>query len=190
MSSLNDIIQRVKAHPMLAGSPFIQMAEDHFGFIISQLLFEVLNELAEEHASDINLRHYLMSDPATTTAALSGTGVADLSVLITGSGLLLGALQYGNIFHPDNSMPLVPTGNAAAGRLPGNYDLMFLHYWLQGSNLHTRSIDNNATPLVGNLSFAVPCVPTLANINPQLVDEAVAKLVGRLRVMPPVETKA
>lgn len=189
MSSLNDIIQRVKAHPALAGSPFITMADDHFAFVISQLLFEVLNELGGEYASDLNLRHYLISDSATTTVALDGAGVADLATLVTSNGLLLGALQYGNIFHPDNSMPLVPVGNAAAGRLPGNYDAMFLHYWLEGTKLHTRSLDNNQTPLAGNLSFAVPVVPTIAAL-PPVIDDAVERLVNRLRAMPPVETKA
>src|SRR4051812_18773753 len=98
MSVLNDIIQRVKAHPLITGSAFDSMSADNFAFSVSQLLFPVLTELGEKYGVQPLTKHYLLTDPASTTVILDGSGVADLTAQIAG-GLLIGAHRQAKIYH-------------------------------------------------------------------------------------------
>lgn len=184
---LNDLIQRVRSHPGLP-SGMSAMGDDDFAFAVGQLVFPVLNDLCEHVAADRNKRHYIFTDPLSVVATLDGSGNADLSTLITGNGILLESLKYGNIFPPVASgitQPFRMLDNAGQGQLSGAYDALILKCWLEGTVLHTKSQDNNATPLVGDISFEVPHVPGLDALNVQLEDELVDRVVLRLRGIEP-----
>lgn len=141
------------------------------------LVDSALRQLAYDVARDQSLRHYLMSNPATTQAILDADGVADLTPLVTTSPrILLECLQYGDV-HPDPSwdsqQPLREVSDMGPGLLAGAYDALIYHYWLEGMNLNTRSPDNNETPLVGTISFRTPYWPTLAQLPNSLVQKLV-----------------
>lgn len=178
---LNDLIQRVRAHPGIADSAVGKTSDDNFAFVVAQLVPSVLNQLSESTGQIIDKRNYVMSDPLSAIAPLDDEGKADLTDLIAEEGILLERLRFGEIKHPDSPYPMVPLANSAEGLLPGNWDRLFLHYWVVGSVLQTKSKNNNQTPLTGDISFAVPCVGGLDTLNPQLVDELVSLLVIRLR---------
>jgi hypothetical protein len=179
---LNDLIQRVRAHPELAGHEPTKMPEDNFGHMVAQLVPSVLQDLSESVGMDIGFkRGYTFSDPATTTATLGLDGTVDLVTLTAQNGLLIENLKFGEIRHPDYAFPLIPEGSSFEGALPGNFDKTFGHYWMVGTVIHTRSQDSNATPLTGDLSFACPRVAGLDSLNVQLEDDLTEAIVMRLK---------
>lgn len=179
---LNDLAQRVRSHPGIAGGAFAGLAPEDFDYAVAQVVISVLQDIGETVGRSLGTkRHYTFTDPATVTIALGVDGSADLTALIASSGLLLENLKYGEIRHPDSAFPLVPCGSSAEGSLPGNFDLIFLHYWLVGRSICTRSADANTTPLTGSLSFACPRVNGLDDISPQLEDDVVDAVVLRLK---------
>lgn len=141
------------------------------------LVDSALRQLAYDVARDPNLRNWLMTDQATTTAILDADGVADLTTLITTPRILLECLQYGEIFPPVNAnystQPFRMIDNEGAGQLAGAYDSLVYKAWLHGTDLHTRSGDSNVTPLVGSISFSVPYWPTIAQLPNSLVQKLV-----------------
>lgn len=181
MANLNDILQRVRAHPGVP-APIRDMGDNELAFTISQVLFPCLDELSSRLGADVFKKHYGFTDPAVVTATLDGNGVVDLAPVIIAHGLLIESLQNGEIRHPSSSQPLVRQAHAGAG--PGNYDKIYLHYWLVGMKLHTRSADNNQTPLTGDLSFACPRQQALDTLNPNQDGTLVDMLVARLRGAP------
>ena len=141
------------------------------------LVDSALRQLAYDVAKDPSTRQWLMTDPSTTTATLDGDGIADLSTLITTPRILLECLQYGDIFPPVN--PAYPTqpfrlvDQTGMIQLAGNYDALVLKATVDGHTLKTKSPDNNATPLVGTISFQVPYWPTIAQLPEPLVEDLV-----------------
>lgn len=138
---------------------------------------KALQKLAEYAGKHPTKRRYTFSDPATTTVTLEADGSADLTSL-SDAGLLLDLLEYGEITHLDfPGIPLVPDRSTAQGALPGNFDQVFPHFWLVGMRIFTRSGDSNATPLVGDLSFACPQVKAVTALASQLNDELIDQIV-------------
>lgn len=141
------------------------------------LVGPALRSLAYDVAKDPNLRDWLLTDPATITVTLDGDGVADLSTLITTNKILLECLHLGEILPPVNpnysTQPFRLISNAGAGQLAGNYDSLVYKAWVEGTSLHTKSPDNNVTPLVGTISFSVPYEPTMAELPESLVQKLV-----------------
>lgn len=143
------------------------------------LVDPALRQLSYDVARDPGLRHWLMTDPTTTTATLDGNGVADLTALIADPRILLECLQYGNIFPPVNvslgysTQPFRLIDNTGQMQLAGNYDALVFKATLDGFELKTKSADNNATPLAGTISFEVPYWPTLAQLPNSLVQKLV-----------------
>lgn len=143
------------------------------------LVDSALRQLAYDVARDSSLRHWLMTDPATTTATLDGDGAADLTTLIADPRILLECLQYGNIFPPVNealgysTQPFRLIDNTGQMQLAGNYDALVFKATLDGFSLKTKSADNNATPLAGTISFEVSYWPTLALLPEALVQKLV-----------------
>ena len=144
------------------------------------LIGPALNRLALAVADNEHLRHLLLTKTTEVTAQLDDAGVADLSTLITEKAILIDKLHLGNIYHASNSYPLRPLKSVGQGMLASALDALFFKYWLEGTNLHTKSADNNANPLTDSLSFAVPFVPTLAQLPEQLVEMLVEKIVELL----------
>jgi len=136
-----------------------------------------LRRLAYDVAKDPNLRSWLLTDPATTTAVLDANGVADLAPLITSPRILLEALKYGDIYPPvDPNYPTQPfrlMENTGQGLLSGAYDALILKAWVNGTKLQTKSADNNATPVVGTISFQTPYWPTLLQTPEPLIEKLV-----------------
>lgn len=180
MARFANIVQRVKAHPGIAGSEISKQADHDFAFTVAQLIPSVIQQLSGSVGMVVGQRHYTFTDPATATATLDGSGIADLTTLVA-NGLLLERLAFGEITHPDSAFPLHLQGGSSEGVLPGNYDNIFVHCWLVGPKLHTRSTDSNNTPLAGSLAFASPQVAGLDTLNSQLDDDLVDNLVRRLR---------
>jgi hypothetical protein len=141
------------------------------------LVDSALRQLAYDVAKDPGMRSWLLSDPTTAIATLDANGIADLTPLIENSPrILLECLCYGDV-HPDPSwasqQPLRQVPEMGQGLLAGAYDGLIYHYWLEGYFLNTRSPDNNATPLVGTISFRTPRWPTLAELPEALVQKLV-----------------
>lgn len=180
---LNDLIHRVRAHPGLP-SNISALGDDDFAFAVAQMVAPAIQQLSGNAGMVVGERHYTFSDPAAATATLDSAGVANLTTLIANQGLLLERLNFGEITHPDSAFPLVLQSHSGEGVLPGNYDTLFLHCWLVGPKLHTRSADNNVTPLTGSLAFASPRVSGLDGLNSQLDDELLTLVVLRLRGAP------
>lgn len=181
---LNDLIQRVRAHPGIADSALGKTADDNFGFIVAQISFDVLQDLGESVGRSFGpKRNYTFTDPTTTTATLDGNGAANLSTLVAENGLLLENLQFGEIRHLSSAYPLERVGTVAELNFPSNYDSIIFRYALIGMKLKTRGA--SSSPLAGDLSFACPHVNGLDDLSVQLEDDAVAAIVGRLRGMPP-----
>lgn len=136
-------------------------------FLIMNHVPPALEDLARKVAYDANKRHLLLTAPSTTTAALNASGVADLSALIANPRVLLDCLKYGTIYPPAGSpstQPFRVLEHAGQGRLRGVYDALVYKCWVEGSQLHTKSANNNVTPLAGNISFAVPRIPGLPDV--------------------------
>lgn len=142
------------------------------------LINSALLLLARDVAKDKHRRHLMLTDPATTTVTLDGSGVANLTALIASPRILLPELHYGQIFDPSNPNPLVERQQSTRA---GNWDTIYLHYRLDGVLLRTQSTDNNATPLVGPLTLAVPYWSSLALLNDQLVEPLVECCLRLLR---------
>lgn len=140
------------------------------------LVDSALRQLAYDVAEDPNLRHWLMTDPASTTAILT-SGVADLTALVTSPRILLECLQYGEIFPPVavgySTQPFRLVANVAQLLLAGAYDSLVFKACLDGDNLRTRSADNNVTPIAGTISFRVPYWPTITQLPEPLVENLV-----------------
>lgn len=114
------------------------------------------------------LRHLVWTDPAAVTVALNGSGVADLSTLVSTNRVQLNLLKYGEIRHADFSSPLRLVESATGG-FAGSLDLLFPKCWLIGKKLSTRK-GGETTYLAGSLSFAVPYWQTLAQLDESLVE--------------------
>ncbi len=115
-----------------------------------------------------NLRHLVWTDPASVTAALDGSGVADLSALVTTNRVQLDLLKYGEIRHAGYDFPLRLVESATGG-FAGSLDALFPKCWLRGQNLHTR-VGGDVAVLPGPLAFAVPYWQTLAQLDESLVE--------------------
>jgi hypothetical protein len=114
-----------------------------------------------------SLRHLVWTDPASVTAALDGSGVADLSSLVATNRVQLDLLKYGEIRHPDYAHPLRLIESATGG-FAGSLDSLFPKCWLKGQKLSTRVSGEAA--LAGSLSLAVPFWQTLAQLDESLVE--------------------
>lgn len=153
------------------------------------LVDPALRRLAYDVAKDPSLRDWMLTDPTTTTVTLDANGAADLAPLILSPRILLDCLKYGDIYPPvDPNYPTQPfrlVENAGQGLLSGAYDALVLKAWIDGTTLRTKPPDN-ATPLVGDISFRVPYWATL----PQLEESLVQKLVDGPYWTPAETTKA
>jgi hypothetical protein len=140
------------------------------------LVDSALRQLAYDCAHQGDYQQYVMSDPATTTATLDADGIADLLPLMDDPRILLECLYIGDV-HPDPSwdsqQPLRQANSMGQGLLSGNYDALIYHYWLEGTDLNTRSPDNNVTPLVGTISFRTAYWPTMDQLPELLVEKLV-----------------
>jgi hypothetical protein len=130
-------------------------------------------------AAKTALRHLVWTDPATTTAALDGSGVGDLSTLVTTNRIQLDLLKYGEIRHSSFEHPLRLLENSGQGAFSGSLDSLFPKCWLKGQKLSTR-VANEGNLLTGSLSFAVPYWMTLAQLPEDLVEMAGTGLVDSL----------
>lgn len=149
---------------------------------LQPLIGPALNALGEDVAADYKLRPWLTTDPATATATLGAGGAADLSTLITTNNILLESIRYGSVYHSSSVFPLQWLEQTNAGRVKSEFATIFLACWLQGTTLYTRSANNNASSyLTGDLSLAVPFIPTLATLPESLTDELVQKIVDMVR---------
>lgn len=141
------------------------------------LVDPALRQLSYDVAKDPSLRHWLLTDPGTTTVTLDADGVADLTDLIDDPRILLDCLDLGDIYPPVNvnysTQPFRLVDSFGQFQLPGNYDSLVLKATLDGFKLRTKSPDNNATPLVGVISLQVPFWSTLALLPDSLVEHLV-----------------
>ena len=138
---------------------------------LQPLVDVILRRLCLDLAKEPHNRHWILTDPATTTVALSA-GVADLSSLITSPRIILEGLCYGEIYPPSgytSTLPFHLVEHSGQGQLAGAYDGIQYDAWLVGSSLHTRGEDT----LVGTISLAVPYWPTIAQLNGSLTDRLV-----------------
>lgn len=141
------------------------------------LVDSALRQLAVDTAKDANSRDWLMTDPASAVATLDAAGVADLTALIASPRILLDCLSYGDIYPPVDpnysTQPFRLVDNSGALQLAGGYDSLIYKAHVDGFTLQTKSQDNNATPLVGDISFRVPYWPTMAQLPEPLVEKLV-----------------
>lgn len=118
----------------------------------------------------------MLTDPATTTLTLGGDGSVSLASLITSPRIILECIEVGEITPPAaylSTQPFRFLKNAAQGRLAGCYDGIQLKAWVEGTRLYTKSADNNATPLAGDIALSVPYWQTLAQLDQSLVERLV-----------------
>lgn len=133
--------------------------------------------LARRIADDPMRRHLMLTDPATVTLALDGNGVGDLTTLIGNPRILPDKLGDYGIYHASNQYPLHRIRNVGIARVTGNYDAMFLHYWLEGVKLHTKS---GAPAPLDLLSLEVSYWATLAQMREELVEPLVEECIELL----------
>jgi hypothetical protein len=145
---------------------------------VSELVDPVLEALAREVADSRQLRHYLLTDPNTTTATLDVNGKCDLASLITSKNILLDKLKHGEIT-PDNALPLEWFNSRAHASLDGALDDLFLGCWLEATVLKTKNTE--AALLSGDLSLRVPFIPTLAQLPSALAGRFLAMMIERFR---------
>jgi len=181
MTTVNEIVQRVKAHPGIVGSDVTGLADADFAFAVSQIIPSALQELYEADGVDWTTRPYTLSDPAVVTVELDDGGTADLTDLVLSHGVMLHMLHMGTISHPEWEFGLSPVGDHYHGRLASNYDTMHARYWLEGSVIHTQG---DSAPLEGVLAFNVPQVGGLDKLSPQRSAKLVDLVVARLRGVP------
>lgn len=185
MSTVNDVTQRVRAHPLIADSEVGKLADDNFASAVSQLILVCLNDLGERLARDIGKRYYSFTDPTVVAGVLDSDLAIELEAFIADEGLLLEGLGVGRIKVDSYDLPLIPLGSSEQGAMGGAYDNIFPHYWLNGTKLFTRG------PEAGDaITFACPRNPTLSELSPQLEDDLVNLLVLRLRATQPTEANA
>lgn len=141
------------------------------------LVDSALRQLAYDVAKDPSLRQWLMTDPSTTTATLDADGVADLTALIADPRILLECIGFGDVFPPVDpnysTQPFRLVDNIGQLQLAGCYDALVLKATVDGFKFKTKSGDANATPLVGDISFAVPFWPRLSDLPESLVEQLV-----------------
>lgn len=140
------------------------------------LVDTALRQLAYDISRSSELRNYLMTDAALVTLTLAADGTTDLTTIITTDPrVLIDAFCYGDVFPPAayGTMPMRLVDNFGQLQLAGNYDGLILKYCIDGFLLRTKSSDNNVTPLVGDVSFAVPYWPTIAQLPEHMVENLV-----------------
>lgn len=137
------------------------------------LVDPAIRHLAYEVAADPELRHWLLTDPATTTVALDANGVANLTALIASPRIILECLKYGSIMPPAgySTQPLRMLDNEGQGQLKGMFDSLQGKFWLNGTFLFTKRV-NNAF-MAGSLRLEVPYWPTLLQLPESLIHKLV-----------------
>lgn len=118
------------------------------------LIPEALKATARKIASNANLRHLLVTDPAATLLNLSA-GRVNLQTGYAQFNFLLEYLDCGKIYHSGSVHPLQKISTNQAN-LNGVYDSVFYHYFVEGDFLTALG---NGVKLSGQLSFAVPYFP-------------------------------
>lgn len=179
--TINQIVQRVKAHPGVAGSSVTSVSDDNFAYAVAQQIPSALDELTNQCLADSEMRQYTFTNPATVTVNLDVNGKVDLQATILAHGILIEHLAIGELNHAEYDDPLTRLGHSGQGATPGNFDFMHGHYWLTGFILNTRGTDG---PLTGPLGLAVPAALKLNTLNIQLADPLVDLIVRRLRGAP------
>ena len=176
--TLNDIIHRVKAKLLP------QIPDEDFAPMVAQQMFPAIEELARTCASNSSLRHYFLTSPSSVTATLDADGVADLSSLITTNKIILDCLKYGEIYPPVSDLystqPFKLIEGEGQGKLSGMLDSLIQKAWIEGTSLKTKSPDNNITPMTGTITFRVPFIPDLDEIQSPLEGMLADILVRRL----------
>lgn len=139
------------------------------------LVDSAIRHLAYDVAADPNLSHWLLTDPATTTAVLDANGVANLTALIANPRILLECLRYGEVMPPVNDsypqLPLRMLDHEGQGMLKGIFDRLQGKYWLSGKFLHTKRISN--AYMAGSISFETGYWPTLDQLPEALIHNLV-----------------
>ena len=187
MTTINEIVQRVKAHPGIVGADVVNLADNDFAFAVAQVIHSALRELVEQDAANSTTRPYHITDPAVVKVTLDAAGQGNLEPLTIDHGVMLELLHFGEITHEDWDSPLTFVRHSAAGRMPSNYADFHARYWLVGKTIHARA---NNEPLPGDLFFAVPCVQGLNTLSPHRTTKLVDLVVARLRGVPvPKENK-
>jgi hypothetical protein len=147
---------------------------------LQALINPTLKQLARDVALDRRSRNFLLTDPATTTVTLDANGVADLSSLVSSQKILLDRLKFGEITHPDSDLPLDFIESSDLGGLDGGLDELFVQCWLTGTLLYTKN--TGADALSGDLSLAVPYIPTLLQLPEALEPKLIDMLVERVKI--------
>lgn len=171
-------------------SEIAEIARQRLGWPVSdgprlEVMVPQAHGLLIEKLGKTHKRRYTFSDPAETFVTLESDGTADLRSLSDDDGVLLNMLEYGEVRHPSSRFPLTPISGSGQGELPSNQaSLNLLDYWMVGTVIHTRSSDNNETPLTGTLRFATPHVGALADLpndlKEDLVDEVILLARGQI----------
>lgn len=133
--------------------------------------------LAREVASDPTRRHLMLTNRVAGIYD-GATGICDLTALIATPRILLDKLPNGDIFHPSSSEPMIWQSGSIVGNI-GNYDNIYAHCWLEGTNLYTRGI-TDSDPTHHQLEFSVSYWATLALLQEQLVEPLVEHCVRLL----------
>lgn len=139
------------------------------------LVDPAIRHLAMDVAADPGMRHWLLTNPTTTTVVLDANGVANLSPLVTTPRILLEYLKCGEILPPVGvgypTQPFQMIDNSGQGQLKGIFDSLQPKCWLGGNLLYTKMV--NGAFMVGPISFEVSYWPTLL----QLPDTLIHRLV-------------
>lgn len=148
---------------------------------LQSLINTGLQRLGKKVAQDRHKRQYILSDQSTTTATLA-SGSVSLDTLIDDSGLQLEFITYGFLWHSDYTAPLQWKRGPDMGAIAGPFDNVFPHCWMEGTTLYAKG--TNGAALSGVVRFAVPYVPTLAQLSNTLNDELLDTLVGLVQEAP------
>ena len=119
------------------------------------LIPEALKLTARKIAADANLRQLLITDPAATSIAIAAGGKVNLQTGYQSFAFLLEFIDLGQIYHSGSTFPLQKR-TAQEANLPGAYDSVFYHYYIEGDYLYAIG---NGVKLTGVLTFAVPYFP-------------------------------
>ncbi len=143
---------------------------------LQPLVDVALRRLCYDLAMDPATRNWVLTDPATTTLTLDADGSVSLAPLIASPRILLECVELGEITPPSgypSTQPFRFVKNSSQGQLAGCYDSIVYKAWIEGSRLYTKSGDNNATPLAGDIALSVPYWQTLQQLDQSLVERLV-----------------
>lgn len=145
---------------------------------------EALKRFSRKIAANPKKRPLLLTKRDDVSVVLDSEGNTNLTAIVDFK-ILIEFLEHGTIWFRDGDSgaiyqyPLQKIRNPQFAEAHRTFGNEYYYYWLDGFLLRTKQFAKFDDPLSGNLLFAVPYEPTMAQLSaiPELYDDFIDKLI-------------